>query len=368
MGFKCGIVGLPNVGKSTLFNALTETAAAQAANYPFCTIEPNVGEVAVPDPRLDTLAALAKSAAIVPTRLTFVDIAGLVRGASKGEGLGNQFLANIREVDAVAHVVRCFEDDDVTHVEGRVDPIADIETVETELMLADLESLERRADGLERKARGTDKDAKEAKETLELIDRALVLLRDGKPARLTPRRPEEEKAFHMLGLLTSLPVLYVCNVDEESAGVGNAFSSKVEARAKSEDAAVVIISAKIEAEIAVLSRNEREDYLAAIGLKEAGLDRLIAAGYALLHLVTYFTAGPKETRAWTVTKGTKAPQAAGVIHSDFERGFIRAETISYDDYVACGGEVGARDAGKMRLEGKDYVVQDGDVLHFRFSP
>jgi GTP-binding protein YchF len=368
MGFKCGIVGLPNVGKSTLFNALTETAAAQAANYPFCTIEPNVGEVAVPDPRLDKLAALAKSAAIVPTRLTFVDIAGLVRGASKGEGLGNQFLANIREVDAVAHVVRCFEDDDVTHVEGRVDPIADIETVETELMLADLESLERRADGLERKARGTDKEAKEAKATLDLIGRALALLRDGKPARLTPRRPEEEKSFHMLGLLTSLPVLYVCNVDEASAASGNAFSRKVEMRAKSEDAAVVVISAKIEAEIAVLSRNEREDYLAAIGLKEAGLDRLIAAGYALLHLVTYFTAGPKETRAWTVTKGTKAPQAAGVIHSDFEHGFIRAETISYDDYVACGGEAGARDAGKMRLEGKDYVVQDGDVLHFRFSP
>jgi ribosome-binding ATPase len=367
MGFKCGIVGLPNVGKSTLFNALTETAAAQAANYPFCTIEPNVGEVAVPDPRLDTLAALAKSAAIVPTRLTFVDIAGLVRGASKGEGLGNQFLANIREVDAIAHVVRCFEDDDVTHVEGRVDPIADIETVETELMLADLESLERRADGLERKARGTDKDAKEAKETLDLIGRTLSILRDGKPARLTPRRPEEEKAFRMLGLLTSLPVLYVCNVDEETAGTGNAFSRKVEARAKTEDAAVVVISAKIEAEIAVLSRDEREDYLAAIGLKEAGLDRLIAAGYALLHLVTYFTAGPKETRAWTVTKGTKAPQAAGVIHSDFEHGFIRAETISYDDYVACGGEAGARDAGKMRLEGKDYVVQDGDVLHFRFS-
>jgi ribosome-binding ATPase len=368
MGFKCGIVGLPNVGKSTLFNALTETAAAQAANYPFCTIEPNIGEVAVPDPRLDKLAALAKSTAIVPTRLTFVDIAGLVRGASKGEGLGNQFLANIREVDAIAHVVRCFEDDDVTHVEGRVDPIADIETVETELMLADLESLERRADGLERKARGTDKDAKEAKETLDLIGRTLTLLRDGKPARLTPRRPEEEKAFHMLGLLTSLPVLYVCNVDEATAASGNAFSRKVEARAKSEDAAVVVISAKIEAEIAVLSRNDREDYLGAIGLKEAGLDRLIAAGYALLHLVTYFTAGPKETRAWTVTKGTKAPQAAGVIHSDFERGFIRAETISYDDYVACGGEAGARDSGKMRLEGKDYVVQDGDVLHFRFSP
>jgi ribosome-binding ATPase len=368
MGFKCGIVGLPNVGKSTLFNALTETAAAQAANYPFCTIEPNVGEVAVPDSRLQKLSALAKSAAIVPTRLTFVDIAGLVRGASKGEGLGNQFLANIREVDAIAHVVRCFEDTDVTHVEGRIDPIADIETVETELMLADLESLERRIEGLERKSRGTDQEAKEARQTLDLIDRALALLREGKPARLTQRKPEEEKPFRMLGLLTALPVLYVCNVDEDSASTGNDFSKRVQARAHEEGAAAIVISAKIEAEIAVLSAHEREDYLAAIGLKEAGLDRLIAAGYALLDLVTFFTAGPKETRAWTVTRGTKAPQAAGVIHSDFERGFIRAETISYDDYVACGGEAGAREAGKMRLEGKDYVVQDGDVMHFRFSP
>jgi GTP-binding protein YchF len=367
MGFKCGIVGLPNVGKSTLFNALTETAAAQAANYPFCTIEPNVGEVAVPDRRLETLAALAKSATIVPTRLTFVDIAGLVRGASKGEGLGNQFLANIREVDAIAHVVRCFEDTEVTHVEGRIDPIADIETVETELMLADLESLERRLDALERKARGTDKDAKEAKESLGLVNRALALLREGKPARLTERKPEEERAFHMLGLLTSLPVLYVCNVDEASAAGGNADAHKVEARANEEGAAAIVISAKIEAEIAVLSRDERNDYLAAIGLQEAGLDRLIRAGYALLDLVTFFTAGPKEARAWTVTRGTKAPQAAGVIHTDFERGFIRAETIAYDDYVACGGEAGARDAGKMRLEGKDYVVQDGDVMHFRFA-
>src|ERR1700719_3874566 len=313
MGFKCGIVGLPNVGKSTLFNALTETAAAQAANYPFCTIEPNVGEVAVPDSRLDTLAALAKSAIIVPTRLAFVDIAGLVRGASKGEGLGNQFLGNIREVDAIVHVVRCFEDTDVTHVEGRIDPVADIETVETELMLADLDSLERRGDGLSKKAKGGDKESKEA---LDLINRALVLLRDGKPARFTERKPEEEKAFHMLGLL---------------------------------------------------SRDERTEYLAAVGLNEAGLDRLIRAGYALLDLVTFFTAGPKEARAWTVTRGTKAPQAAGVIHSDFEHGFIRAETIAYDDYVACGGEAGTRDAGKMRLEGKDYVVLDGDVMHFRFA-
>ena len=364
MGFKCGIVGLPNVGKSTLFNALTQTAAAQAANYPFCTIEPNVGEVAVPDPRLDTLAKLAKSPAIVPTRLTFVDIAGLVRGASKGEGLGNQFLANIREVDAIAHVVRCFEDTDVTHVEGRIDPIADIETVETELMLADLDSLERRVDGLSKKAKGGDKEAKEA---LDLINRALALLRDGKPARLTERKPEEERAFHMLGLLTALPVLYVCNVDEAAAAAGNEFSRKVETRAKEEGAASVVISAKIEAEIAVLSRDERSEYLAAVGLEEAGLDRLIRAGYALLHLVTFFTAGPKEARAWTVTAGAKAPQAAGVIHSDFEQGFIRAETIAYDDYVACGGEAGARDAGKMRLEGKDYVVADGDVMHFRFA-
>jgi ribosome-binding ATPase len=364
MGFKCGIVGLPNVGKSTLFNALTQTAAAQAANYPFCTIEPNVGEVAVPDPRLDVLAKLAKSAEIIPTRLTFVDIAGLVRGASKGEGLGNQFLANIREVDAIAHVVRCFEDSEVTHVENKIDPIADIDTVETELMLADLESLERRADGLEKKAKGGDK---ESKESLDLVNRTLVLLRDGKPARLVERKPEEEKTFHMLGLLTSMPVLYVCNVDEGSAATGNALSRKVEERARQEGAGCVVISAKIEAEIAVLSRAERADYLEAIGLTEPGLDRLIRAGYELLHLVTFFTAGPKETRAWTITRGTKGPQAAGVIHTDFERGYIRAETIAYEDYRTLGGEAGARDAGRLRLEGKDYVVADGDVMHFRFA-
>ena len=364
MGFKCGIVGLPNVGKSTLFNALTETAAAQAANYPFCTIEPNVGEVAVPDARLQTLAVLAKSAEIVPTRLNFVDIAGLVRGASKGEGLGNQFLANIREVDAIAHVVRCFEDGEVTHVEGRIDPITDIETVETELMLADLDSLERRVDALSKKAKGGDK---EAKETVDLANRALALLRDGKPARLAERKPEEERTFRMLGLLTALPVLYVCNVEEGSAESGNDYSRKVEQKAAAEGAVAVAISAKIEAEIALLGRDERAEYLETLGLKEAGLDRLIRAGYALLHLVTFFTAGPKEARAWTVTRGSKAPQAAGVIHSDFERGFIRAETIAYDDYVACGGEAGARDSGKLRLEGKDYVVQDGDVMHFRFA-
>ena len=364
MGFKCGIVGLPNVGKSTLFNALTQTAAAQAANYPFCTIEPNVGEIAVPDPRLEKLAVLAKSAEIVPTRISFVDIAGLVRGASKGEGLGNQFLANIREVDAIIHVVRCFEDTDVTHVEGKIDPIADIDIIETELMLADLESLEKRVDALEKKAKGNDK---EAKETLGLVNRALVLLREGKPARLIERKPEEEKLFHSLGLLTSAPVLYACNVEEASAAAGNAFSRKVETRAKEEGALSVVISAKIESEIAMLPPDERADYLAAVGLKETGLDRLVRAGYALLHLVTYFTAGPKETRAWTITQGTKAPQAAGVIHTDFEKGFIRAETISYDDYIAAGGEVGAKEAGKMRLEGKDYVVADGDVMHFRFA-
>jgi GTP-binding protein YchF len=364
MGFKCGIVGLPNVGKSTLFNALTQTAAAQAANYPFCTIEPNVGDVAVPDERLDRLAAIGKSAQIIPTRLTFVDIAGLVRGASRGEGLGNQFLANIREVDAIAHVVRCFEDGDITHVEGRIDPVADIETIETELMLADLDSLERRVVALEKKARGGDK---EGKETLDLVNRSLVLLREGKPARLVEVKAEEKRLFDLLGLLTSKPVLYVCNVEEASADKGNAFSDRVMQRAKEEGARAVVVSARIESEIAVLPAEEQADYLEAIGLSEPGLNRVIREGYALLGLVTYFTVGPKEARAWTITTGTKAPQAAGVIHTDFEKGFIRAETIAYDDYTTLHGEAGARDAGKLRLEGKEYVVQDGDVLHFRFA-
>ncbi|MFN3853796.1 MAG: redox-regulated ATPase YchF [Phreatobacter sp.] len=364
MGFKCGIVGLPNVGKSTLFNALTQTAAAQAANYPFCTIEPNVGDVAVPDPRLDQLAAIGKSAQIIPTRITFVDIAGIVRGASKGEGLGNQFLANIREVDAIAHVVRCFEDGDITHVEGKVDPIADIETIETELMLADLESLEKRVVGLEKKARSGDK---EAKEQVDLINRALAHLRDGRPARMTEVKPEEEKAFAMLNLLTAKPVLYVCNVEEASADKGNSFSDRVFERARAEGARAVVVSAKIESEIAVMPPEDQKDFLAAVGLAEPGLNRVIRAGYELLSLVTYFTVGPKEARAWTITKGTRAPQAAGVIHSDFEKGFIRAETIAFADYVALNGEAGARDAGKLRLEGKDYVVADGDVLHFRFA-
>jgi GTP-binding protein YchF len=384
MGFKCGIIGLPNVGKSTLFNALTQTALAQAANYPFCTIEPNVGEVAVPDARLFEIGRIAGSAEIVPTKLNFVDIAGLVRGASRGEGLGNQFLANIREVDAIAHVVRCFQDDDVTHVEGSVDPIRDIETVETELMLADLESLERRLDPLEKRVRGGDKESSKA---LELVQTALDFIREGKPARLAWIADEDKAAFRSLGLLTSKRVLYVCNVDEASAATGNEWSSRVEKKvteeashpvpppghatakggARPKPPSVVVISAKIEAEIAVLPQSERAEYLAAVGLAEPGLDRLIRAGYELLDLITFFTGGPKEARAWTVARGTRAPQAAGIIHTDFEKGFIRAETITYDDYVALNGEAGARDAGKLRLEGKDYVVQDGDVLHFRFA-
>jgi GTP-binding protein YchF len=365
MGFRCGIVGLPNVGKSTLFNALTETAAAQAANYPFCTIEPNVGRVAVPDQRLDEIARIAGSAQEIETQIEFVDIAGLVRGASKGEGLGNQFLANIREVDAIVHVLRCFEGGDVTHVEGRVDPIADAETVETELMLADLESLERRVPNLVKKAQQGDK---EAKVEASVLGQALDLLRASKPARLVqPKDVEEAQALQRAQLLTGKPVLYVCNVDEGEAASGNALSNAVFDRAASEGAKAVVISAAIEAEIATLPAEERDAFLSDLGLHETGLNRMIHAAYELLGLITFYTAGPKEARAWTTHKGAKAPEAAGEIHTDFERGFIRAETIGYDDFVKCGGETGAKDAGKMRSEGKDYVVQDGDVMLFRFN-
>lgn len=365
MGFKCGIVGLPNVGKSTLFNALTETQAAQAANYPFCTIEPNVGKVAVPDPRIDRIAAIAGSANTIETQLEFVDIAGLVRGASKGEGLGNQFLANIREVDAIVHVLRCFEDDDIQHVENTIDPIADAETVETELLLADMESVERRVENAKRRATGGDK---EAKAVASVLGQALDLLKEGKPARLTePKDEEEARLFREAQLLTAKPVLYVCNVDEGSAATGNAFSARVMEKAAAEGAEAVIISAAIEAEIITMDPEDRPEFLADLGLEETGLARVIRAGYQLLHLITFFTAGPKETRAWTVTRGSHAPQAAGVIHSDFERGFIRAETIGFDDFIAHKGEAGARDAGKLRQEGKDYVVTDGDVMLFKFN-
>jgi ribosome-binding ATPase len=365
MGFRCGIVGLPNVGKSTLFNALTETAAAAAANFPFCTIEPNVGQVPVPDARLETLAAIARSAKIIPTQLAFVDIAGLVRGASKGEGLGNQFLGNIREVDAIVHVLRCFEDGDITHVEGKIDPIADAETVETELMLADIESLERRLPAFQKKATTGDK---EAKASAAVLGQALDLLKAGKPARLTqPKDDDERRIFEQSQLLTAKPVLYVCNVGEGEAAGGNALSARVAAKAGAEGAASVVISAAIEAEISQMDPADRTDFLADLGLAETGLARVIRAGYDLLHLVTFFTVGPKEARAWTVETGSTAPQAAGVIHTDFEKGFIRAETIAYDDYVSLGGEAGAKEAGKLRLEGKDYVVKDGDVFHFRFN-
>ena len=366
MGFKCGIVGLPNVGKSTLFNALTRTAAAQAANYPFCTIEPNTGEVAVPDPRLKKLAAAGKSKEIIPTRISFVDIAGLVRGASKGEGLGNQFLANIREVDAIVHVLRCFENDDITHVEGRIDPVADAETVETELMLSDLESLERRIVQFRKRASVKDK---EALTVLPVMEQALALLNDGKPVRLLLGKLAADEMPILLGLnlLTSHPVLYVCNVSEADAATGNEHTKAVEAMAAAQGARVVVISAAIEAEVAQLPDEEATEFLADLGLEEPGLDKLIRAGYDLLHLITYFTVGPKETRAWTIVKGTKAPQAAGVIHTDFERGFIRAQTIAYEDFIALGGEVAAKEAGKARDEGKEYVVQDGDVLLFRFN-
>ena len=365
MGFNCGIVGLPNVGKSTLFNALTESAAADAANYPFCTIEPNTGRVAVPDPRLEKLAAIAKSAQILPTQLEFVDIAGLVRGASKGEGLGNQFLGNIREVDAIAHVLRCFDDENITHVDGGIDPIRDADTVDTELMLSDLDSLEKRMANLTKKARGQDKDAKAM---LALMEKLYQGLSDGKPARAVEGLTDLETAsLPSMQLITAKPVLYVCNVDEGDAATGNALTERVAERAAQEDAAYVIVSAAIESEIIALDDAEKKEFLSDLGLEEAGLARMIRAGYGLLDLLTFFTVGPKEARAWTVRKGAKAPQAAGVIHTDFERGFIRAETISYNDYIACNGESGARDAGKLRIEGSDYKVVDGDVFHFRFN-
>jgi len=364
MGFQCGIVGLPNVGKSTLFNALTATQAAQAANYPFCTIEPNVGRVAVPDPRLDTLARIGKSATIIPTQLEFVDIAGLVRGASKGEGLGNQFLAHIREVDAVLYVLRCFESSDITHVEGSVDPLRDADTVETELMLADMDGLERRVTNAAKKAKGGDA---EAKAQLPVLEKTLAALQAGKPARSVPLTADEKPIFKQLQLLTGKPVLYICNVSEDDAATGNALTETVTARAKAEGAQTVVISAAIESEIAQLSPEEQKDFLETLGLDQPGLNKVIRAGYALLDLITYFTVGPKEARAWTVRRNAKAPEAAGVIHGDFERGFIRAETIAYDDFVASNGEQGAKDAGKLRSEGKEYVVQDGDVMHFRFN-
>ena len=364
MGFKCGIVGLPNVGKSTLFNALTKTSAAQAANFPFCTIEPNTGDVAVPDIRLEQLSQLVGSKQTIPTRITFVDIAGLVRGASKGEGLGNQFLANIREMDAIAHVLRCFEDDDITHVENRIDPLADLETITTELMLADLESVEKRLVGLRKRANAGDKDAKAH---VNVLDKILEVLQDGKPARSAHLDADESKLAQGLGLLTTKPVLYVCNVSEDDAVSGNTMTQQVIDFASTENIPVVIISAAIEAEIAQLDEEERNEFLSEMGLENPGLDRMIRAGYELLDLITYFTVGPKEARAWTIQKGTKAPQAAGVIHTDFEKGFIRAETTNYKDYLELGGETQAKEAGKTRLEGKEYIVQDGDIMLFRFN-
>ncbi len=361
MGFNCGIVGLPNVGKSTLFNALLSTQAAEAANYPFCTIEPNIGRVAVPDERITTLAGIANSAQIIPTQLEFVDIAGIVRGASKGEGLGNQFLAHIREVDAIIYMLRCFEDGDITHVEGRIAPLDDAEIIETELVLADMESLEKRLPALQKKAKG-DKDAKEQAEVMEKL---LKVVSEGKPARtLVPADDAERRIIKNTQLLTAKPVLYVCNVEEASAASGNDYSRQVIEKV---NAPAVIISARIESEVAQLPDADKQEFLSALGLQETGLTRLIRAGYSLLDLITFFTVGPKEARAWTISRGFSAPQAAGVIHTDFEKGFIRAETIAYNDYVACKGEQGAKEAGKLRLEGKDYIVQDGDVLHFRFN-
>ncbi len=365
MGFNCGIIGLPNVGKSTLFNALTSTAAAEVANYPFCTIEPNVGRVAVPDERLNVINRLTQTPSTVPTFLEIVDIAGLIRGASTGEGLGNQFLARIREVDALLHMVRCFESDDTVHPDGTVDPVRDLEIVETELLLADLQQIDRRQPALKKLARAGERDASRE---LALVKRIAGALDEGTPVRRFECTPEDQVIVDQMKFLTSKPILYVCNVDEDHAKDGNSLSDMILARAKKEGSPALIVSAAIEAEIAQLSSpEERSEFLASVGLEEPGLSQVIAAGYALLDLITFFTSGPKETRAWTVESGARAAEAAGRIHTDFERGFICAETIAYDDFVACSGEQGAKDAGKMRQEGRDYIVRDGDVILFRFN-